>query len=220
MTVRTKLSEVRTRVRSGTTIRDSTEIKMPVARKLIATTVDCPDPRALAAFYHALTGWKITYEDDDYAAVSPADGQPGVNFLRVDGYTAPQWPGQGQPQQFHLDFYTDDDLDTAQAVAQGFGASLVGSQPQPDRWRVLLDRPGTRSACARARQARPNRADGRGFGLLETLSAPTARARVWRGLTQEGAVARTRAEHRAILDALAARDPETARAWATADDSM
>ena len=42
-----------------------------------------------------------------------------------------------------------------------------------------------------------------------------ARARVWRGLTQIGARARTLAEHRAILDALAARDPEVARSWAT-----
>lgn len=51
--------------------------------------------------------------------------------------------------------------------------------------------------------------------LLDTLSAPTARARVWRGLTQEDAVSRTLAEHRAILDALAARDPDVARSWAT-----
>jgi GntR family transcriptional repressor for pyruvate dehydrogenase complex len=51
--------------------------------------------------------------------------------------------------------------------------------------------------------------------LLETLSGPTTRARIWRGLTQEGAVARTLAEHRSILDALAAGDAELARAWAT-----
>jgi DNA-binding FadR family transcriptional regulator len=51
--------------------------------------------------------------------------------------------------------------------------------------------------------------------LLETLSGPTTRARVWRGLTQSGATERTLAEHRAILDALAARDPEVARSWAT-----
>ena len=41
--------------------------------------------------------------------------------------------------------------------------------------------------------------------LLETLSAPTTRARVWRGLTQAGARERTLDEHRAILDALASR---------------
>ena len=51
--------------------------------------------------------------------------------------------------------------------------------------------------------------------LLETLSGPTTRARVWRGLTQEGAAERTLAEHRAILDALAGHDPEAARSWAT-----
>ncbi|MGH3160092.1 MAG: FadR/GntR family transcriptional regulator, partial [Streptosporangiaceae bacterium] len=51
--------------------------------------------------------------------------------------------------------------------------------------------------------------------LLETLSGPTTRARVWRGLTQSGAKERTLAEHRAILDALTTHDPEVARSWAT-----
>ena len=54
--------------------------------------------------------------------------------------------------------------------------------------------------------------------LLESMSGPTTRARVWRGLTQItqiGARARALAEHRAILDALAAREPEVARSWAT-----
>lgn len=51
--------------------------------------------------------------------------------------------------------------------------------------------------------------------LIQGLSAPTSRARVWRGLTQEGAVSRTREQHQAIHDALAARQPELARSWAT-----
>ena len=51
--------------------------------------------------------------------------------------------------------------------------------------------------------------------LLESLSAPTLRARVWRGLTQEGAGAHTLEQHRAIYQAIAAREPEVARAWAT-----
>src|SRR3984885_5823379 len=51
--------------------------------------------------------------------------------------------------------------------------------------------------------------------LLETLSGPTTRARVWRGLTQSGATERTLAEHRAILEALTNHDPEVARSWAT-----
>ena len=51
--------------------------------------------------------------------------------------------------------------------------------------------------------------------LLESISGPTIRARVWRGLTQTGTRGRTLAEHRAILDALAAHNPEVARSWAT-----
>ncbi|MER6849026.1 FadR/GntR family transcriptional regulator [Streptomyces flaveolus] len=51
--------------------------------------------------------------------------------------------------------------------------------------------------------------------LLEGLSGPTARARVLRGLTEEGAVGRTLDEHRAILAALRDRDAEAARSWAT-----
>ena len=51
--------------------------------------------------------------------------------------------------------------------------------------------------------------------LLETLSGRTQRARTWRGLTQDSAVERTLEEHRGIQRALASRDPEAARAWAT-----
>ncbi|MFC9425081.1 MULTISPECIES: FadR/GntR family transcriptional regulator [unclassified Streptomyces] len=51
--------------------------------------------------------------------------------------------------------------------------------------------------------------------LLDGLSGPTTRARIWRGLTQEDAVSRTLHEHRAILAALRARDAEAARSWAT-----
>jgi DNA-binding FadR family transcriptional regulator len=53
------------------------------------------------------------------------------------------------------------------------------------------------------------------YSLIESLSRPTTRARIWRGLTQEGAVTSTREQHGAILDALAARRPDVAHAWAT-----
>lgn len=51
--------------------------------------------------------------------------------------------------------------------------------------------------------------------LIESLSGPTARARIWRGLTQEGANGKTREQHVAIYEAIASRQPEVARAWAT-----
>ncbi len=48
--------------------------------------------------------------------------------------------------------------------------------------------------------------------LLDALSSSTVRARIWRGITEEGAVARTVNEHRAILDALERGDAELAQA--------
>lgn len=50
--------------------------------------------------------------------------------------------------------------------------------------------------------------------LIESLSGPTQRARIWRGITQDGALARTLEEHRAIYRALVRRDPEMASSWA------
>src|SRR5882757_9982938 len=45
------------------------------------------------------------------------------------------------------------------------------------------------------------------FSFIESLSGQTMRARLWRELVDEGAARRTLGEHRAILAALAARDP-------------
>lgn len=51
--------------------------------------------------------------------------------------------------------------------------------------------------------------------LVDGLKQPTYRARVWRGFTQVGSVKRTLAEHRAMLDAIAAHDPDVAASWMT-----
>jgi DNA-binding FadR family transcriptional regulator len=47
--------------------------------------------------------------------------------------------------------------------------------------------------------------------LIENTSSRTVRARVWRGLTEDGAAARTISEHRAIYRALVERDGDRAR---------
>lgn len=51
--------------------------------------------------------------------------------------------------------------------------------------------------------------------LLDSMSGETVRARIWRGITEEGSSARTLSEHAAILQALQNRDPEMARAALT-----
>ena len=51
--------------------------------------------------------------------------------------------------------------------------------------------------------------------LVDNMSMPTARARVWRGMTEPRAQERTLGEHRAIYQAVMNRDPDLARSCAT-----
>ena len=51
--------------------------------------------------------------------------------------------------------------------------------------------------------------------LIDGLSGSTHRVRIWRGLTQEGALIRTLREHQAIYCAIRDRDAELARSWTT-----
>jgi DNA-binding FadR family transcriptional regulator len=48
--------------------------------------------------------------------------------------------------------------------------------------------------------------------LIESVTGPTTRARVWRGLTQDDAHRRTLTEHLGIVDALERHEPEIAAA--------
>ena len=112
---------------------------MAIISGYASASIDCPDPAALLDFYRKLTGWQISWESEDFSQITP-DGTPynGLGFQKVENYRAPEWPGQERPQQFHLDFFVAD-LDTAQKEAVEIGAVVAGVQPQPDRWRVLLD---------------------------------------------------------------------------------
>ena len=50
--------------------------------------------------------------------------------------------------------------------------------------------------------------------LVDNMSLPTARARVWRGMTEPRALERTLGDHRAICAAIASGDADLARSWA------
>ncbi|WP_019149234.1 FadR/GntR family transcriptional regulator [Timonella senegalensis] len=62
-----------------------------------------------------------------------------------------------------------------------------------------------------------NAASGNAYlaATLEGLSGATSRARIWRGVTEDGAIDRTLAEHRAIVSALRMGRADLARSWAT-----
>jgi GntR family transcriptional repressor for pyruvate dehydrogenase complex len=50
--------------------------------------------------------------------------------------------------------------------------------------------------------------------LVDNMSLPTARARVWRGMTEPRALERTMNEHRAIHKAITSKDADLAASWA------
>lgn len=52
--------------------------------------------------------------------------------------------------------------------------------------------------------------------VIQNMAGRTVRARVWRGMTEPGAVMRTHAEHRSIYCALVAGDRDRARIHAAA----
>jgi predicted enzyme related to lactoylglutathione lyase len=104
--------------------------------------LDCPDPQKLAEFYGALLDWTIESHDDqgdDWWSIRAEYGD-ALGFQKVADYTPPQWPGQDQPQQMHLDVVVDD-LDTAEAAVLELGATKHDHQPGTT-FRVFLDPAG------------------------------------------------------------------------------
>jgi catechol 2,3-dioxygenase-like lactoylglutathione lyase family enzyme len=90
--------------------------KPPTAAGMIGSMIgrmhhvvlDCPDPAALAAFYSALLGLSVTYDDGDWAVAAVSDTSSGLAFQRAPGNPPPTWPDPAVPQQFHLDVMVDD----------------------------------------------------------------------------------------------------------------
>ncbi|MFK8910303.1 VOC family protein [Streptomyces sp. YS-3] len=113
-------------------------------RKLQAVALDCADPVRLAEFYAELLGGRVVADpdDSDWVEVHGFEGTK-LAFQRVDGYRAPQWPGQEHPQQVHLDFDVDD-LEGEEKRALALGATVLErtDQLQEANWRVYADPAG------------------------------------------------------------------------------
>ena len=103
--------------------------------------IDCPDPGELARFYGAILDWPVNIDEDGgWAHIQHPDKTAAIAFQRVDGFRAPEWPGQATPQQMHLDVDVDN-LDEGEAAVVALGA--VKHQHQPgETFRVFLDPAG------------------------------------------------------------------------------
>jgi hypothetical protein len=113
----------------------------PPVGRLGATSIDCPDPVALAEFYAVLLGMRKLVELPDGSLIAITDGAQTLAMMRVSDYVPPTWPEPGQLQQMHLDVFVTD-LDDAVTRAVALGAQLAEHQAQPATWRVLLDPAG------------------------------------------------------------------------------
>lgn len=106
------------------------------------TTIEAPDPSALARFYAELLGWHIGHEEPGTVILAGSPQGPFFVFQQADGYRPPVWPpaeGEQRPMM-HLDFQVGD-LPEAVAEAVALGATVADFQPQ-ENVRVLLDPAG------------------------------------------------------------------------------
>ncbi|WP_147919181.1 VOC family protein [Ruania zhangjianzhongii] len=103
-----------------------------------STTLACPDPAALAAFYADLTGGTVTFAyHDEWASVSCEGGR--LEFMGVAGYRRPDWPEESA--LVHIDFFVDN-LEEAGARAERAGARRFEHQPNAAHCLVLADPAG------------------------------------------------------------------------------
>ncbi|WP_369224407.1 VOC family protein [Streptomyces sp. R39] len=110
------------------------------AIRYAAVTFDCPDPAELARFYGEVLGLPVAYSSDDFVLLGQ-EGSAGLGFNRLTDYRRPTWPDPAQEKQAHIELGVDD-LEAARAHLLALGAVEPPAQPQPDRWRVLLDPAG------------------------------------------------------------------------------
>ncbi|MCZ0983051.1 VOC family protein [Streptomyces diastatochromogenes] len=111
---------------------------MSALAQISTIVIDCGDPVRLAEFYSGVTGWEITYSGEEYASLAGGE-QPGLAFVRVEGYEAPTWPEGAK--HVHLDL-TVADLEEAAGRMLALGASRPEFQPGKDQWVVLTDPEG------------------------------------------------------------------------------
>ena len=110
--------------------------------RFIGVALDCANPEELSLFYQRLLGATVLWESDDSVGLRVPGSGVVLQLMRVDNYQPPTWPESDVPKQMHLDFTAGAALDGPEARAVELGAQRADHQPDPRRWRVLLDPAG------------------------------------------------------------------------------
>jgi catechol 2,3-dioxygenase-like lactoylglutathione lyase family enzyme len=106
-----------------------------VIGRLEKTVLDCPDPRALAAFYSELLGMRVNEDFGDWVVIGLEPGARQLAFQRASKWVPPRWPDPEHPQQLHLDIRVDDVDEAERAVV---GARRVPADREMG-FRVFVD---------------------------------------------------------------------------------
>lgn len=105
--------------------------------ELKTVVLDARDIAGLSAFYQGLAGWTEHYADAEWVTLTTDDGWR-IGLQVAADHEPPQWPGQGHPQQAHLDFRVPD-VEAATERAIALGATLLRRN---ERWNTLADPAG------------------------------------------------------------------------------
>lgn len=89
--------------------------------------LDCPQPRELAEFYSAITGFPVVRDDGDWVELG-SDGGPTIAFQLATDHVPPVWPSAKHPQQAHIDFDVPD-LAVGERQVLELGARKAELQP-------------------------------------------------------------------------------------------
>ena len=104
--------------------------------------LECREPRVLAEFYAAVSGWQIVFDSDDWVSLGQGvDATWHLSFQRAPQHVPPSWPDPHSSMQFHLHFRVDD-LDGAETAVLRQGATKNQTQPGPATARVYADPAG------------------------------------------------------------------------------
>jgi catechol 2,3-dioxygenase-like lactoylglutathione lyase family enzyme len=109
--------------------------------RLEKTVLDCPDPRALAAFYGEILGMRVIEDTDgDWVVIGRQPGYRELAFQRADPYVPPRWPDPEHPQHEHLDIRVFD-VDEAEQAVLALGATRLAGEHESG-FRVFTDPAG------------------------------------------------------------------------------
>jgi predicted enzyme related to lactoylglutathione lyase len=101
--------------------------------------IDCRDPRALARFWCAFTGYAIRTDHEDWVTIGAADGSMIIGFQKVP-------EPKTVKNRVHLDFWAPDE-DAAAREIEDMGATRRWVSEDPDDPFVVLADPEDNEFC-------------------------------------------------------------------------